>query len=125
MIGSLKMAEAFLPHLEAGKQKKLVNVSSSQGSIGAVDSGAIPFYRSSKAALNMAMRNLSFTLKNKGIAVALINPGPVDTDMMAGLPKSMLRTKEDAVRDLVRITDRLNMNNTGTFWNWSGEPLPW
>jgi NAD(P)-dependent dehydrogenase (short-subunit alcohol dehydrogenase family) len=125
VIGPLKMTEAFLPHLEAGKQKKVVNVSSSEGSIGSATSGRLFFYRTSKAALNMEMKNLAYVLKNKGIAVALINPGPVDTDMMAGMPKSMLRTKEQAVRELIAITDRLTPDSSGLFMNYSGEQLPW
>jgi NAD(P)-dependent dehydrogenase (short-subunit alcohol dehydrogenase family) len=125
VIAPLKIADAFLPHVQASAQKKIVNVSSSEGSIGGVSAGRMPFYRSSKAALNMEMRNLALLLKGKGIAVAMINPGPVDTDMMAGLPKAMLRSKEDAVKDLIRITDQLTLENTGTFWDFTGQPLPW
>lgn len=125
VVAPLKIAEAFLPNLQASQQKKLVNVTSSEGSIGGVTSPRLYFYRASKAALNMEMRNVAFAVKGKGIAVALINPGPVDTDMMAGLPKKMLRPKEDAVKDLIRITDQLTLDNTGQFWNYDGQPLPW
>jgi NAD(P)-dependent dehydrogenase (short-subunit alcohol dehydrogenase family) len=125
VVAPLKIAEAFLPNLQASAQKKLVNVTSSEGSIGSVNSPRNIFYRSSKAALNMEMRNVAFAVKGKGIAVALINPGPVDTDMMKGLPKNFLRAKEDAVKDLIRITDQLTLENTGTYWDFSGKPLPW
>lgn len=125
VIGPLKVTESFLPQLLASQQKKLVNVSSSEGSIAGVTSPRLFFYRSSKAALNMEMRNVAISLKGKGVAVALINPGMVDTDMMKSLPKSMLRSKEDAVKDLIRITDQLNIENTGTFWNYDGQVLPW
>lgn len=125
VIGPLKMAEAFYPNLEAGQQKKLVNLSSSEGSIGSVTAGRIFFYRASKAALNMEMKNLAAVLKNRGIAVAMINPGLVDTDMTAGLPRRMMRDRQTAVVDLIRITDQLKLDNTGLFWNYSGEQLPW
>jgi NAD(P)-dependent dehydrogenase (short-subunit alcohol dehydrogenase family) len=125
VVGPLKMAEAFLPNVLASQQKKISNVSSSQGSIGDTKNGTLYIYRSSKAALNMVMRNLALQLKGKGVAVALINPGPVDTDMMKGLPKKMLRPKEDAGRDLIRITDQLTLENTGTFWDFNGQVLPW
>jgi NAD(P)-dependent dehydrogenase (short-subunit alcohol dehydrogenase family) len=125
VIGPLKMVEAFLPSIEASRQKKIINVSSSEGSIGSVIQGRTFFYRASKAGLNMEMKNLAAVLAPKGIAVAMINPGPVDTDMMAGVPKTMLRTREDSVADLIRITDRLTVGTTGVFWNWSGEQLPW
>ncbi len=125
VVGPLKMAEAFLPHLQAGYQKKISNVSSSQGSIGSTKNGMLYIYRSSKAALNMVMTNLANQLRSKGIAVALIDPGPVDTDMMAGLPKKMLRPVPTAGSDLIRITDGLSMANTGTFWTFDGTVLPW
>jgi NAD(P)-dependent dehydrogenase (short-subunit alcohol dehydrogenase family) len=125
VIAPLKIAEAFLPHLEAGRQKKLVNVSSSEGSIAGASSGRMYFYRASKAALNMEMRNVALAMKGRGIAVAMINPGPVDTDMMARVPKSILRPKDVAVADLIRITDSLTLENTGQFWDFTGKPLPW
>ncbi|MBM4221435.1 MAG: SDR family oxidoreductase, partial [Gammaproteobacteria bacterium] len=83
------------------------------------------FYRPSKAALNMEMRNLAIQLKSKGVSVALIDPGPVDTDMMSMLPKKMLRPVETAGSDLIRITDQLSLENTGTFWTFDGSVLPW
>jgi len=125
VVGPLKMADAFLPHLLAGQQKKISNVSSSQGSIGSTKNGMLYIYRSSKAALNMVMVNLANQLKTKGIAVAMIDPGPVDTDMMKGLPKKMLRPVDTAAGDLIRITDQLSMENTGTFWTFDGTVLPW
>lgn len=125
VIGPLKMAEAFLPHILASQQKKISNVSSSQGSIGSMNNGMLYFYRPSKAALNMEMRNLAIQLKSKGVSVALIDPGPVDTDMMSMLPKKMLRPVETAGSDLIRITDQLSLENTGTFWTFDGSVLPW
>ncbi len=125
VVGPLKMAEAFLPHLEAGYQKKISNVSSSQGSIGSTKNGMLYIYRSSKASLNMVMKNLANQLRGKGIAIALIDPGPVDTDMMAGLPKKMLRPVPTAGADLIRVTDQLSMANSGTFWTFDGTELPW
>jgi NAD(P)-dependent dehydrogenase (short-subunit alcohol dehydrogenase family) len=125
VVGPLKMAEAFLPNVLASQQKKISNVSSSQGSIGSTKNAMLYIYRPSKAALNMAMVNLANQLKSKGVAVALIDPGPVDTDMMKGLPKKMLRPVTTAAGDLIRITDQLSMENTGTFWTFDGTVLPW
>ena len=55
----------------------------------------------------------------------LIDPGPVDTDMMSMLPKKMLRPVETAGSDLIRITDQLSLENSGTFWTFDGSVLPW
>jgi len=125
VVGPLKLAEVFLPHLLAGQQKKISNVSSSQGSIGTNRGGTLYIYRSSKAALNMVMVNLANQLKGKGVSVALIDPGPVDTDMMKSLPKKMLRPVPTAAGDLIRITDQLSVANSGTFWTFDGSVLPW
>ena len=125
VVGPLKLSEVFLPHLLAGQQKKISNVSSSQGSIGTNRGGTLYIYRSSKAALNMVMVNLANQLKGKGISVALIDPGPVDTDMMKSLPKKMLRPVPTAAADLIRITDQLSVANSGTFWTFDGTVLPW
>jgi NAD(P)-dependent dehydrogenase (short-subunit alcohol dehydrogenase family) len=125
VVAPLKIAEDFLPNLELGQEKKFAIVSSSQGSIGGTNRPGLYIYRSSKAAVNMIGRNLALQLKPKKIAVALINPGPVDTDMMKGLPKSFLRATDDAARDLVQITDAANLENTGTFWDFSGTVIPW
>jgi NAD(P)-dependent dehydrogenase (short-subunit alcohol dehydrogenase family) len=125
VVAPLKMAEAFLPHLQASQQKKFAIVSSSQGSIGTTERPGLYIYRSSKAAVNMIGKNLALQLKGKGIAVAMINPGPVDTDMMKGLPKSFLRATDDAARDLIQITDAANLENTGTFWDFTGTVIPW
>jgi len=125
VIGPLKMAEAFLPHILASQQKKISNVSSSQGSIGETKNAMLYFYRPSKAALNMEMHMLAIQLKSKGVSVALIDPGPVDTDMMSMLPKKILRPVVTAGSDLIRITDQLGVENTGTFWTFDGTVLPW
>jgi NAD(P)-dependent dehydrogenase (short-subunit alcohol dehydrogenase family) len=123
-IAPLKMAEAFIKHVEASSQKKIVSVSSSEGSIAAVSAARMYFYRSSKTALNMEMRNLSFQLKKRSVSVGMINPGPVATDMMKGVPMK-LREIPDAAADIIRITDGLNLENTGSFWNYDGVVLGW
>lgn len=125
VVGPLKMADAFLPNILASQQKKISNVSSSQGSIGTTKTGTLYIYRSSKAALNMVMVNLANQLKSKGVSVALIDPGPVDTDMMKSLPKKMLRPVTTAGSDLIRITDQLSLENTGGYWTFNGDRLPW
>ncbi len=125
VIGPLKISEAFIGHVAASREKKIVTVSSSQGSIGMVRRPRLYFYRSSKAAVNMAMKNLALDLKPMGISVSMVNPGPTDTDMMAGQPKKWLRKTEVAVSDMMGIIDRQSTEATGKFWNYDGKELPW
>lgn len=124
-IAPLRIAEAFLPSVLASRDKRIVVISSSEGSIGMVNSSRLYFTRASKAALNMEMRNLAFQLKSKGVSVGIMNPGMVDTDFMKGVPKSMLRPAADAVRDVIRNIDALTVANTGSFLNYDGKILPW
>lgn len=124
-IAPLKMSEAFYEHVKASREKKIVTVSSSEGSITDATQPRLYFYRSSKAAVNMVMKNLALQLKRRGISVAMVNPGPTDTDFMAGLPKSMLRPTEDAVTDMIRNIDGLTVDTTGSFYEYDGTIIPW
>ena len=130
VIGTTKMVEAFLPHVRMSKQKKIVAVTSGQGSIGMVRSGSIAFYNTSKAALNMIMRSTSQALKGDGITVALISPGAVDTDMMnlaldrAGVQFPLL-TPQQSAEAVINVIDQYGLDNTGRFISHEGEEYPW
>lgn len=124
--GPLKITEAFTAHVAASDQKKVAVVTSSEGSIGSVRSNRQPFYRGSKAAVNMVMRNVAQTLKAQGIIVVLVNPGPVDTDMMAAARGRMpLRTTTLAVDEMAVVIEGATLAETATFYNFDGTVLPW
>jgi len=124
-LAPMKISEAFYPNVIASRDKKIVTVSSSEGSITNVKQPRLYFYRSSKAAVNMAMKNLALQLKRKGVSVGLVNPGPTDTDFMAGLPKKMLRPTPDAVTDMMRNIDAMTVETTGSFYQYDGTIIPW
>ncbi len=125
VLAPTKIAEAFYQNMLDSELKKLVVVSSSEGSIAGVSSPRTMFYRTSKAAVNMMYKNLSIQLRKKGIAVAMVNPGLTDTDFVAGLPKKMLRPADVAAQDMARNIDNTFVENTATFWNYDGRALPW
>ena len=88
-------------------------------------------YRMSKAALNMATKNLSIELrrgKAKVVCVSL-HPGTVDTDLSKpyhkNVPKGKLFSPEHSVNCLMHIIDKLDMGQTGKFFAWDGSELPW
>jgi NAD(P)-dependent dehydrogenase (short-subunit alcohol dehydrogenase family) len=76
----------------------------------------------SKAALNAAGVSLAHDLKPRGIAVVILHPGAVRTDMTRG--QGMIDADE-AVRGLLRRIDELTVENTGRFLHQNGEELPW
>ena len=126
-IGPLKMADAFYPHVKNSELKKIVSVSSSEGSIGTSfkrGGGRLFFYRSSKTALNMVMVNLAFQLKSRGIAVGMVNPGLTDTDFVSDMPFPM-RSAELAVSDMIRNIETISVDNTAAYINYNGKPVPW
>ena len=120
-IAPLRLTKALLPNLDSGS--KVVLMTSRMGSIDDNTSGGSYGYRMSKVALSMAGKSLSVDLKPKGIAVAILHPGLVQTRMtnfnQAGI------TPETSVKGLLARIEELNIANTGTFWHQNGEVLPW
>jgi len=130
VVGPMKMAEAFAGSVEQSTQKKIVAITSTQGSISSVRGPSLVFYNTSKAALNMAMRSNSRALKKRGITVALVSPGAVDTDMMnlaldrAGV-KFKLLTPQQSAEAVINVIDQYGLNLTGTFMSHEGTVIPW
>lgn len=118
-LGPLRVAAALRPNLREGS--KIAIITSRVGSIGDNSSGGNYGYRMSKAAVNMAGVNLAHDLRPAGIAVQLLHPGLVATEMTqgAGMPPA-----ESATLLIDRI-DEINMDRSGTFRHANGEDLPW
>ncbi len=121
-MAPVKMAEAFLPHLLKGQSKLIVAVSSLMGSMTDNTSGGSLMYRSSKAALNAAMKSLSIDLQVKNIGVLILHPGWVRTDM--GGPNGLIDV-EESVSGMRRCIDSFDMTDTGCFIRYDGNRLPW
>ena len=120
-LAPFKMAEAFVEHVAASEQKKIVSLTSRMASI-AESSGSFHAYRTTKAALNMAMTSLARDLAPRGIRIGLYSPGWVRTDM--GGSKAPLAVK-DSVRGLRQRIAELSVANSGAFLSYDGKPLPW
>jgi NAD(P)-dependent dehydrogenase (short-subunit alcohol dehydrogenase family) len=118
-LGPLRVTEALLDNLSKGS--KVAIISSRVGSIEDNSSGGYYGYRASKTAVNQIGTNLKHDLLPKGIAVALLHPGLVATDMTGGQGIS----PEDSARGLIQRIEALNLSNTGGFWHAEGYTLPW
>ena len=114
------MARQLVPGLHQGA--KIALMTSRMGSIGDNGSGGHYGYRMSKAALNAMGMSLARDLKSRGIAIAILHPGYVRTDMTDGAGNV---EPADAARMLIARIDGLGLENTGTFWHANGERLPW
>lgn len=120
-LGALRVTHALLPNLAPGA--KLILMTSRMGSIEDNTSGSSYGYRMSKVALSMAGKSLAIDLKPKGIAVAILHPGLVQTRMTQFTPHGI--TPEVSVQGLLNRIDDLTLENTGTFWHSNGDILPW
>ena len=118
-LGPLRVTEALADRLHSGS--KVAIVSSRVGSIDDNSSGGNYGYRASKAAVNMIGTNLKHELLPRGIAVALLHPGLVATDMTGGSGVS----PADSARGLILRIDELTLENSGGFWHAEGYALPW
>ena len=119
-LGPLRVTRALLGRLVDGS--KVGIVSSLMGSMTDNSSGGHYGYRMSKAAVNAAGVSLSHDLRPRGIAVAILHPGMVQTEMTGrrGIPP------EESVRGLLRLLDELTLERSGTFWHApTGRELPW
>lgn len=132
VAGTMKVAEAFYENVAASEQKKIVAVTSQQGSITELRDPLIPFYKMSKTALNMGMKSMSRTTKKKKVTIVLISPGAVDTQMMnsaldyAGFKGSgFLITPEQSAEAVINIIDQYDLKMTGTFMSHRGTVIPW
>lgn len=119
-LGPLRVTEALLGKL--GRGSKVAMITSRMGSMSDNASGGYYGYRMSKAALNAAGVSLARDLTKRGVAVALLHPGYVQTDMVnhAGDVKP-----EEAARGLAQRIDALTLENSGGFWHANGERLEW
>lgn len=118
-LGPLRVTHALVDSLHTGS--KVAIVTSRMGSIADNSSGGYYGYRISKAAVNMIGMTLSRDLGEHGIAVALLHPGMVATDMTGGQgiePKT-------AAGGLIQRIDELSIENSGGFWHAEGFVLPW
>lgn len=118
-LGPLRVTEALSGNLRSGS--KVAIISSRVGSIDDNSSGGNYGYRASKAAVNMIGTNLKHELLPNGVAVALLHPGLVATDMTGGTGIA----PADSARGLIQRIDELTLENTGGFWHAEGYALPW
>lgn len=118
-IGPLRVALAIRKNLHEGA--KFGIVSSRVGSVEDNSSGNNYGYRCSKAAANMVGMNLRHDLAPQGVAVVLLHPGLVATEMTGGRGVS----PEESARGLIARMDELTMETSGSFWHAEGYSLPW
>lgn len=136
--GPLRVSEAFYENVLAGRQKKIVAISSVVGSITINARGGLRpkgmttryWYVVSKAALNMGFVALAKDVKPDGVSVGLYHPGLVRVERTASYPiseemKSLALSVNDSVAALRQRFDELTPELGGRFYSYTGDELPW
>lgn len=120
-LGPMRTAQATLANLKAGREKKLIAITSGMGSTAEAGGGYLA-YRASKAALNNAWRNLAAGLRSDGITCVAMSPGWVKTDM--GGAGAQL-TPEQSVSRMRRLIEGFTPKDSGRFVGSEGRDVAW
>jgi len=123
-VAPVLIVEKFLPLIKKGRNPVIVNISSTSGSIGRKNrKGGGYSYSASKAALNMITKVLSIDLKEEGVIVVSIHPGWVKTTMEHTDNAPLM--PNESIRSMNEVIDNLSIKDTGKFFDWEGNDLPW
>lgn len=120
-IGPLRVTQALLPNLRAADRARVVAISSRMGSLADASSSSLA-YRASKTALNKLFQGLASDLVAEGIAVLLLAPGWVRTDMGGGAAPLCV---DESVDGILREIDELTLARSGRFRDYAGHDVPW
>ncbi len=130
-IGPMLVARHFHPMLPRSRRAVWVNMSARVGSIQDNHLGGWYGYRASKAALNQFTRGLSIELgrRHRHLVCVALHPGTVATALSApfagNVPPHKMFTIERGVTQLLDVIEGLGPEDSGGFFDWAGEPIPW
>ena len=127
--GPLIVSQTFYPNVKASALKKIVAISSSNGTI----TGELPnprpgamFYRMSKAALNREMQIVASSVKADGVTVVILNPGPTLTEHQEFLRGNPIMLEMSfTVENMINTIAKTTLAETGQFWRYDGVPEKW
>lgn len=120
--GPMRVLQTLLPSLKKAGKSKAITVTSKMGSITDNIKGGSYYYRTSKAALNAAMKSAAIDLEGEGVIVSLLHPGWVQTDM--GGSNAMI-TAEESVEGMKKLIDHFSGRDSGHFYDYKGLVVPW
>ncbi|GAB4341022.1 MAG: SDR family oxidoreductase [Phototrophicales bacterium] len=121
-VAPLMLVKAFWTLLKNGQQPKIINISSSMGSLAGRTYGGNYAYCASKAALNMVSRGLAADLKQDAITVLALDPGWVQTDMGG---QGATLTPQQSAAGILNVIDHLTLQDSGAFLRWDGSQHAW
>ncbi len=130
-VPTLLLAKYGEPLLKGSERAVFATVSARVGSIGENRLGGWVSYRSSKAALNMALKTVSIEWRRTAprTIVAALHPGttatPLSQPYRSGVAADKLFSPRQSADHMLAVIDKLEPMDSGRFWSWDGSELPW
>ena len=121
-LGAIRLTEAFVEHVARSERRLVIAITSHMGSISDIESPGSYYYRSSKAALNAAMKGVALALRPRGVGVLLLHPGWVRTRM--GGPNAPI-LPATSVRGMRSLVEHFALSDSGSFLRYDGTVMPW
>ena len=125
-LGPVKVTEAFADHVKASGEKKVLAISSLAGSFG-FRGPNMPggyWYKASKTALNMYMKNIASDLKKDGVTVALLSPGTVKVEKMGDVSFPGLIEPSESIGGMISVIEGLTVADSGSYYRYDGSAQP-
>jgi NAD(P)-dependent dehydrogenase (short-subunit alcohol dehydrogenase family) len=130
-IGAVLLTKHLQPLLKHRQRAIVATISAKIGSIGDNHLGGWYGYRASKAALNMFMRTVAIEYKRTcpQTIVVTLHPGTTDTQLsrpfQRNVPAEKLFSVDRTVKQLLTVLSQLQDRDSGEFFSWNGDRLPW
>jgi NAD(P)-dependent dehydrogenase (short-subunit alcohol dehydrogenase family) len=125
------LLQTVLPFIDKQTPAWIVNLSARVGSIADNQLGGWFSYRAAKAAQNQLFKTASIELKRSHpLAICLqLHPGTVDSSLsqpfQQAVPKGKLFTAPQSAAYLLDVIGSKTVADTGSFWDWNNQPVPW
>ncbi len=129
--GPVLLAQAVEPALKRAGRAWFASLSARVGSIGDNRLGGWYSYRAAKAAQNQLLKTVALEWRRTmpGVCVACLHPGTTDSPLskpfQAGIPPGKLFTPDFSAAALLGVLWGLTPQDSGRFWAWDGQPIPW
>lgn len=129
VMGPALIMKHFLPLLDTDQKSIFATLSAKVGSISDNRYGGWYSYRASKAALNQMIKTASIELKmkNKNAVCVAIHPGTVTSKLSKPFQKDNLKiqSNKESAKNIVQVMTNLKINDSGLFFDWSGDIISW
>jgi len=121
-LGAMRVSEGLIDNIAHSTKRLIVSITSHMGSIGDITSPRDYAYRSSKAALNAAMKGLSYEIAKLNVGILVLHPGWVRTRMGG---ESAPLSAEQSVSSMRQLVDNFSTRQSGHFYRYDGSRIPW